>query len=378
MDDDGIDDGLGLEKFEIRGPSPRTYSGWHHPRKQIIRHAQWTEPLKDVLADRREPPTTLKYLGLPGRDLLDVRHLLEHACTPFERDLYFLGFDRTADAGEEENVLMNSAYADLIRSPGVIGTSVVMKDDIGLLANMQSEAFLAARDRAPFDVVNLDFCEPVLGKGALLFPLLKRLLKLQESQNEWLLLLTTFVDRTSFTDYSLEKLLPLLEQSRQNCEGFETVLAEHLDLPHELVARSARSLAASDFFTLSSVLFGKWLLRETLKARIRIKIVSACGYSVYSDESVDMLSLSIRVKPMHDTDGDDAGFVAPDEIDECEHAESMVRQIAKIDNIDQYWNSDLNIQKRYTRESIELIEAANHPIDPYKLFLESKGVSVPD
>lgn len=90
-----------------------------------------------------------------------------------------------------------------------------------------------------------------------------------------------------------------------------------------------------------------------------------------------MLSLAVRVRPLFLTDADDAGFVAPDEYDECAAATSLARAMGRVDNIDDYLADDAARSERYTRESIALMRSANHQMEPYLEFLRQRGVDVP-
>src|SRR4051794_11388333 len=114
-EDDELEGDLGQDKFELTVTPERTYDGWHLPRKQVVRHAQWSGPLGDLLRRRKAAPTTIRYLGLPGRDLLDIRHLLDTVCAPMGCEISFIGFDRAAKDNDPANPLLNSAYADLMR-----------------------------------------------------------------------------------------------------------------------------------------------------------------------------------------------------------------------------------------------------------------------
>ena len=70
----------------------REFSSWHKPRKQWIRKYQWLHEIGILLKGikfRDDRP--LKYLSLPGDDLLDVR-VLHELCVRQKLSLRYLGF----------------------------------------------------------------------------------------------------------------------------------------------------------------------------------------------------------------------------------------------------------------------------------------------
>lgn len=377
-DFEDLDDNLGLDDFPTDPPPvERSYNGWHMPRKQVVRHAQWAAPLKTILKDRVNDLAPVSYLGLPGRDLLDVRHLINDVCQPLGRTIKFYGFDSAASADDPDNPLLNTAYADLLRSDFVDSSSVVTYENILRIADTSTQAYKDACRRAPYDVINLDFCEAMLGREATAFPLLKRLFTIQKTRHDWLLLVTSYLDAESFSDVTLSSLLPLLEQNRADCAGFEEEISAYLELPEPLTAEEARTLGAHDFFVLGALLAGKWILREALKEKFTISIVNVAGYSLRGDTK-DMLSLSVRVRPMFVSSGDDAGLVQGDEFDECSGAVSLARALGKIDDVDEWLADEAERTVRFTRDSIALVRSANHPLGPYLRFLREEGVAIPD
>jgi hypothetical protein len=263
-----------------------------------------------------------------------------------------------------------------MRSPLTDG--VVRADDINRISVHGSQSYLEAKRLAPFDVVNLDFCEPVLSGGVSVYPLLDRLFNLQRTNDDWLLLLTSFVDAESSDDGQLIPLLDLLSEDTTTCEGLESVIAEQLGLSAPLTPGQARNLSPSAFFLLTSVLAGTRVLREAMRRGFRVKVVSVFGYSVHATTApvMDMVSLSLRLQPDYTTVGDDAGLVGADDVDPCDARVSQATHMLGVENVDEYMTADGN-RARYVRDSIALIRAANHPIEPYLAFLRSKGFDVP-
>src|SRR4051812_14989998 len=90
------DDIVEIRSYEAPLPVKRTFAPWHRPRKQFVRDHQWKVQINSMLADVPTEDGTLKYLGLPGADLLDLRHFHSEVCLPQNIGLRFLGFNSAA------------------------------------------------------------------------------------------------------------------------------------------------------------------------------------------------------------------------------------------------------------------------------------------
>src|SRR4051794_33064978 len=73
-------------------PTRKQFMPWHRPRKQFVRREQWWELVRR-LYEGRPDGAPLRYLGLPGVDLIDLRYLHDRVCNPVGRPLRFLGFN---------------------------------------------------------------------------------------------------------------------------------------------------------------------------------------------------------------------------------------------------------------------------------------------
>src|SRR4051812_13554844 len=71
---------LGSEPPETSAGLKAEFEPWHHPVKQIVRDEQWAKLVAKLFDEDGVPPDgILRYLTLPGNDLLDVRVVAE-AC----------------------------------------------------------------------------------------------------------------------------------------------------------------------------------------------------------------------------------------------------------------------------------------------------------
>ena len=79
-DQDGLIAGI-FGDFEYAQPrtAPKEFMPWHKPRKQFVRRKQWSALLRRLYKNRG-PGDPLRYLGLPGTDLIDLRYLHKELC----------------------------------------------------------------------------------------------------------------------------------------------------------------------------------------------------------------------------------------------------------------------------------------------------------
>ena len=86
-DQDDLTTGIfGDVEFAQPRTAPKEFKPWHKPRKQFVRREQLSALLLR-LYENRKPRDSLRYLGLPGTDLIDLRYLHEQLCRTKDRQL---------------------------------------------------------------------------------------------------------------------------------------------------------------------------------------------------------------------------------------------------------------------------------------------------
>ena len=101
--------------YEARVPGRKSFLPWHKPRKQYVRHHQWRAEIDLMLNDAPRADNTLKYLGLPGPDLLDLRHLHAEICEPRDLGFRFLGFNNAAKPSSAAQTELNISLDEVNR-----------------------------------------------------------------------------------------------------------------------------------------------------------------------------------------------------------------------------------------------------------------------
>ena len=361
-------------------PRMRDFLPWHRPRKQYVRKYQWCEEIWRMLDDSPLTDGTLKYMGLPGVDLLDLRYFHNAICETRNIKLRFLGFIESAKPTNDAQTEFNVSLDEVRRLPRVDPMSHVIGDDFALVAKEDSFAFRKARELGPFDVINLDLCD---GFGAqapggldqTYYDAVNSLLTLQSRyKNPWLLLLTTRADRANVNPEVLQKLLDKYINNLTNSAPFREASLESFDIGTKDALCAAANTAEG---LLAVFLTGlcKWFLGLALKQRppTAVKLLSVIGYRVKVDaEHEDLISLALRFKPTHLPPSDPLGLashqgVAPDEY---QLATSALKQVAKREDADKRLIDDAGLNQEMIDATSSLLGLARYDVDAYRAWVQ--------
>ena len=203
---------------------PKEFKPWHKPRKQFVRREQLSALLLG-LYEKREPGAPLRYLGLPGTDLIDLRYLYDRLCRANDRPLRFLGFNTEAQPGNSAHVHLSISLDEVRRLPNVDAQSNVIHDDFRRIGNPKSIAWSRTRNLGPFDVVNIDLCDGLASdppqNEESVYRALDQLMALQaRNLNPWLLLVSTRIRHGMFDADAEQRLVKLFRKNLNTCEGF--------------------------------------------------------------------------------------------------------------------------------------------------------------
>jgi len=230
---------VGVSVYEAPEPSKKDFYAWHRPRKQFVRDRQWCVQVLRLLDDCAafgDGDGLLKYLGLPGSDLLDIRCFYEEICKPKGLGLRFLGFNSGADPKSEQQTELNISLDEVTKLDGVDSQSQIIPDDIRRVANEESIAWSRVFKLGPFDVINLDLCDG-FGTDAggkfndTYYNAMAHLLALQARQKTpWLLLLTTRVGNAHVDTETFALLLKRYAENLDGCADFKTESKQAFDI----------------------------------------------------------------------------------------------------------------------------------------------------
>lgn len=348
-----------LEPPKVRSPSP-----WHKPRKQWIRKLQWGKLVCDLITELQFDGRPFRYLTLPGRYFLDVRHL-HSICAERNIQLRFVGFDTDRRHEPEASISADEVW----RLSHIHKESDILGDAVETLSQSKSIAFERIAKFGDFDAVNLDLCDSVASREAgandSALAAILRVIALQSSRRAapWLLFLTTRADRLAVKPSVMKKLLEVLAKNMQRNAKFKTEATRHAVICETKLASEANGEAAMDdleFMGAFGIGFSKWLLNMSLTAWKVHQQIGAC-YRVFPESaSPDMLSLAFRFERQPTAISDTTGIVPATRVQNQQRNDSEDELAARFidghrSNID---IDELLLEDAYLREEM-IIENAD-------------------
>lgn len=365
---------FGDAEYETPIPEPKEFKPWHKPRKQFVRHKQWSALLQR-LYETREPGDPLRYLGLPGTDLLDLRYLHEQICRDNSRSLCFLGFNTEAKQGSPAGNELNISLDEVLRLPNVDKRSGVLTDDLRLVGNKDSIAWIRTRELGPFDVVNIDLCDGIGSDEpesyGSIYDALAQLMTLQaRNYNPWLPLITTRVGRGVFNTDAEQRLIKHFRENVANCEGFSEESEQVLESDAESI--DPVTCSEADLLNLMIVAIGKWLSKLVQSQfPFRVELASTQGYRVKPDAAQeDLVSLALRFEPVIEAPADALSPITPTPVDECAIAKAILRRSSNRLDVDTILDEHPDLLEKLTGEMEGLLVAARYPVHEYRSWLK--------
>lgn len=371
-----------VEMGAYEAPMPTTakeFLPWHRPRKQYVRHNQWCREILRLVADTPPPDGVLKYLGLPGVDLLDLRYFHSTVCEPKQIGLRFLGFISGAHPASKAQTELNISLDEVRRLPRIDAMSDVIGDNFARVANQTSLAFVKARGLGPYDVINLDLCD---GFGAQApgtldnsyYEAMRSLLALQSRKmTPWLLLLTTRADKPNINDEVLRTLLDKYISNLAECESFRDASREHFNIEDaaELDAAVNEPAGLLPVFLTSLC---KWFVALALEYQppTSVELRSAFGYRVEKGaEHEDLVSLALKFTPTFIPAADPLQLArqqiaAPDE---GTLATRALKRVANRIDADKKLQDDEPLYQSMVDATGALLGLARYDIDAYKAWV---------
>lgn len=364
----------------------RKFEPWHKPRKQFIRRHQWlaeTVQLCAKLKFRDDRP--LKYLSLPGEDLLDVR-VIHECCEGLGISLRYLGLNESYSSSDPDTWL-HLAWNEVNSLKAVDGNSIVIRDRFERIADTKSQAFQYIEQYGSFDVVNMDLCESIsapTGKKNIpnYYSALKSLAgyQIKNRTEPWLLLITSRVGETKVDAGDMNKLVDCLRLNARQYEAFRKRLIHLIPKASRLTTNSAletNKLSQSEFVMVFSAGLGKWLLglMSSGSPKWGVLLQSSYSYRVHAQEP-DMVSYAFLLEPFIQSPIDTTGLsrvvITDDrELDDEESALALLSKIDGIEDLDMIVRAKPALKKQLQNESEALLASAGYNPKPYRNWLKS-------
>lgn len=365
----------------------KKFSAWHRPRKQYVREEQWCTAIDNLIENIEFDGRSLRYIGLPGNELFDLRTIHELICKPRGLRLRFLGFNNASGIDDDDSFELSLSTVEVMELDRVDGVSKVMPDDFKALGTQNSMAWSSAQKLGHFDVVNVDLCDGLFTEKPAItsdsyYDAIKELINLQAGRGDpWLLFLTTRVGINDVHENTIEILKDAISNNLQNCQSFSKATKRHLNFDNmEEVEKLLKDQKGfSDIFAAG---ISKWLINLGLSASPQWKVTlqSVYNYTVYPEAKYpDLLSLSFEFTPIRLPVQDKLGLVAkvkaiaPKIPSECTLATEIVPFIANVLNIDEHLSGNQGLTEKYIEKSATLFEKARYPSERYRTWLKDNN-----
>jgi len=356
----------------------KKWKPWHMPRKQWVREKQWVIQISQLIDELNLTDRPLRYLSLPGEDLLDIR-VIHGLCERKKVQLHCLGFDDGTYSPDTETEL-NISKHEVFQSPIIYPGSDVKKDDFARISDENSQAYKVAKQNESYDIINLDLCGSFSRrKGRPYYDALRNLIndiQIKERSQPWLFFLTTRADVAAVNGRDLPHHWINLRNNVQRSDTFKARLDRLLDDRFEQINGNVQQelprLEHAKFGRLFALCIAKWLLRFMLSGSPLwvTEMLDSCWYRVSSAATPNMLSLSFRFHQVTETRQDPTGLtVAPDppieEVDEAALAIDALTKTESLVDIDRLLIENPALNNEMVRESKKLLGSARYPIEEY-------------
>ena len=291
-DEESLEGGVTNPDTTLVAPSPLEYRPWHKPRKQYVRVKQWIHHSRGrVLALRAAGHfaggVPLKYLTLPGPDLIDIR-LMTELCTELDVKLHYTGFCTDTD-DQQTRLRQNINQFRASNNTTVAIGSDVHKVALQKVVDKGSAAHNELQKGGPYQIVNIDACTPLLTGNSdatgRLIDAIKAVVEYQVNAGAapWILLLTTPVQRDHISGELLNKLNAEIETNYTSSTLFAEALnqcfvdGENLE---EFLRRMSQ-VHGEDFVNIATLGISKWLVHLGEDGGCRVKKMEGFCYSTF-------------------------------------------------------------------------------------------------
>lgn len=396
-DDDFSESVLPPEASPLASPEPLKFQPWHKPRKQYIRVEQWLRHINGIVgklglhsfADG-EP---LRYMTLPGPDLLDIRMVADF-CSSKSIKLRYTGFCLSTDT-EERRLRQNINEFSITHKDAVISSSKVVRSRLQDVGVKNSEAALEMVKGGPFDVVNIDACEPLAGNdkdvSGRLVDAIRSITEyqLEHRRKPWILLLTTPIQVGSISQQSMNVLNHQVILNTQNDASFLNELSTRFENGEDVAAYLERvsQKTGDELLSIFSLGVAKWLIHLAEQARFKVLKLKGYSYSMLRKPpyEANMVSLCFLFEPVELAISDETGLTknTPSSIGGDIPISTHIRALKRsydIENLDEKLREDAATYEQMVLQSKELLKRVGYAVDDmsegYDVWLASVSQDV--
>jgi len=362
-------------------PKRPPWEPWHRPRKQWIRCNQWNKEIRKLTAKLRLNDRPLRYLSLPGDDLLDFRMIVE-LCQGKGVNVKLVGFNKMEyeKSKEEVRVAKNEVFAHSV----VVENSDIHPDDFNKISDKESVAHKFAYEKGPYDVINLDLCDSFSGtdEDESYYKAMLNLIKIQRSRGEpWIFLLTTRGDSKKVNIRDCQKFWRNIRTNVTGSKDFKNILEKSfLTDSYDSIGNISdymEQLASPKFEKLFGLFLGKWLLGVIRSSqRWTVELLDSYWYRTKSasNSTPNMLSLAFFFEQRESPIVDPAGLAQPDESQHTKYDEES-QAIGVIKGVNSLIDLDLHLHENESEfedsivKSETLLKKAGYDTDSYRTWV---------
>ncbi|MEU4548287.1 hypothetical protein AB0F67_33560 [Nonomuraea dietziae] len=326
--------------------------------------------------DAASEGSAFRYLGLPGRDLLDVRYLHDRLCVPEQTPLQFLGFDESAKPESKHQTSFNVSLDEVMRLPRVLRDSEVRPENIRILANSNSSAWQSAVKRGPYDLINLDLCTEFITDSPTmdlsLYNAIKKLFALQQRRlAPWSLLLTARVGTSGVDPDAWELLAANLNATAVKCAELNPAATEAFGIALEDTTEMT-DWDGQRIFQVSTLALCLWVAQQAIDINCEVKVASSYAYKIGNlAEYCNIVSIAFRFKPIVGATPDKIGLanVATSLLDICATTQPLPQRIAETCDVDELLIDNAELRNQLIDETAELLRHARYDPDSYRKWV---------
>lgn len=380
-DDDFSESVLPPEVAPLASPEPLKFEPWHKPRKQYVRVEQWLRHVEGIVSKLGLQNFTdgepLRYMTLPGPDLLDIRMVADF-CSGKSIKLRYTGFCHSTDT-DERRLRQNVNEFSITHKDAVVNSSKVVRSRLQDVGIKNSEAAVEMVKGGPFDVINIDACEPLAADdddvSGRLVDAIRSITgyQLAHRRKPWILLLTTPIQADSISKQSMAALNEQVIQNTKNDASFSDELSTRFQDGEDVAAYLERvsQNTGDGLLSVFSLGISKWLIHLAEQAKFKVIKLNAYSYSMFKEPPYDanMVSLCFLFEPTEITIEDGTGLtsnsqpvVNTGDKPISTHLRALRRAFA-IENLDIKLHEDAAKQQEMILQSKELLKKVGYPVD---------------
>lgn len=384
IEDDLVSSAYSVISTELVDVSEKkSFQPWHLPRKhycrlkQLAHHTQKLQKELKISNPAQERP--LRYLTLPGDELLDIRVLAEVMKKAGIR-MQFLGFNTALD--KLRSVESDLSFSEVRQLEGIYEKpSEIIQHRIEKIAEENSTAKQKVLEHLPFDVINLDFTGSIVGQpplsSASYLQAVRWLIDQQCNKNRrsWLLFLTVPLARDGRTNNETAKQLWSSVYQNAQKKDFADNLANLLQIAKREILGEMSGFDQLDDQRYSkglSLALSKWILGLliTRSDKWTVKLVDAKSYRVYGNVP-EMYSMSFKFIPHDITSVDATGLTIPldsstNSVSELETALELIQSISQTEDVDKLLDKDRELLDEAITLSAKLLATVRYNSDDYR------------